>query len=143
MSTGMTRTETAAWAAYALPGGNRRGETMAYDIASGDGQPAARWTAEDYDRQNIELARQLAALNTADDVRAFYAQRYPEGHPNHELIQRTPLAAYFGRTTLVLHDLLAIIDRQAAEIIRLEDSVNRQHEEIAALRDDLDSVLHA
>lgn len=75
--------------------------------------------AGEFDRACIRRAREMAALVTTDDVLAYYAAKYPEGHPSHDLLQAAPLAGFMGGATGVLHDLLAIIDRQAAVIAHL------------------------
>ena len=79
----------------------------------------------DLDQATIARAREMAALRTTADLRAYYAKQYPEGDPAHDIIQREPHSAFFGGAAAQLQELLWIIDRQRAAIERL-DRVNAE-----------------
>ena len=86
----------------------------------------------EYDQKIIDGARTLAALVTTADAAAYFTAR--DGAD--DICAQNPLAAFFGRGTVTLGQLLAIIDQQADQITNL--SAEAAH--LADLLDEAESM---
>lgn len=69
-------------------------------------------TLTDMHDETLTLAAEMAACATTDDILAMYDRHYPKGSVSHDLIQRSPHAAYFGRASLLLAEMIRIIEWQ-------------------------------
>ena len=88
-------------------------------------------TLDDLDAAAIAKAEKLAACVTTEDVRALFDGEYDASDPGKKTIMASPLGAYFGRASIVLGELLEVIERQRNELTHCRAQVDTMADQLA------------
>jgi hypothetical protein len=83
-------------------------------------------TSTSYDQHILDEARKLGDLTTISDIREYFTACQGAD----DISARNPLPAFFGRGTVTIRDLVAIIDRQRAEIASLREVIDQQSDDL-------------